>query len=280
MIKYLTFLAGLFLSTSSYSQDILVNEIKNDIPTVSTDDILDRFQTAIQEDYGLIYVDLTLEEVGETKMAGIDTKTALIADLTIRVYSLIDESKIDYKTFKLSGSGRNITKARKSMIRAISRSKRKINTFLASAMKNAQPTNCASLSTIVSNYINTSQYKKAYSIASSRIKGCNDTMWILKQKVYDSYQNEFCERHITKVNAYLSTKDYAKAIREIQNVSVTSKCNNELKGIISIIKNDYQTDYDQSFVSFMKSLELQTLEEKERRRLIDMLLVNNIIDDK
>jgi hypothetical protein len=280
MIKYLTFLAGLFLSTSICSQDILVNEIKNDIPTVSSDDILDRFQTSIQEDYGLIYVDLALEEVGETKMAGIDTKTALIADLTVRVYSLIDESKLDYKTFKISGTGRNITKARKSMVRAISRSKRKINTFLASAMKKAQPADCAVLTKVVDNYINTSQFKKAYSLASTQIEGCADDMWPLKQKVYDSYQNEFCERHITIVNAYLSSKDYEKAIREIQNVSPTSKCNNELKAIISTIKNDYQKDYDQSFVSFMKSLELQTLEEKERRRLIDMLLVNNILNDK
>ncbi len=279
MNKYSIILLGLSLSTSAISQDIFVNEIRNDIPTVSSDDILNRFQTAIQEDYGLIYVDLALEEVGETKMAGIDSKTALIADLTVRVYSLIDESKIGYKTFKLSGSGRNLTKARKSMVRAITRSKRKINTFLASTMKSAQPTDCASLASVVDNYISTSQYKKAYSLASSRIVKCEDDMWVLKQKVYDSYQNEYCERHITKVNAYLSTKDYEKAIREIQNVSPSSKCNSELKDIISIIKNDYQKDYDQSFVSFMKSLELQTMEEKERRRIIDLLLVKNIIND-
>lgn len=279
MKKYFTILLGLLLIGSVTSQDIFVNEIRNDIPTVSSDDILNRFQTAIQEDYGLIYVDLALEEVGETKMAGIDSKTALIADLTIRVYSLIDESKIGYKTFKISGSGRTLTKARKNMVRAISRSKRKINTFLASTMKNAQPIDCANLATVVDNYISTSQYKKAYSLASSRIEECVDGMWALKQKVYDSYQNEFCERHITKVNAYLSTKNYEKAIREIQNVSPSSRCSNDLKAIIGTIKNDYQKDYDQSFLSFMKSLELQTLEEKERRRIIDMLLVNNIIND-
>jgi len=56
-------------------------------------------------------------------MAGIDTKTALIANLTERAYSLMDNSKIDYKTFKISGYGRNITKARKSMLRTIARSK-------------------------------------------------------------------------------------------------------------------------------------------------------------
>jgi len=133
-------------------------------------------------------------------------------------------------------------------------------------MKNALPSDCATLATVVDNYINTLQYKKAYSLASAKIEGCDDTIWILKQKVYDSYQNEFCEQHITKVNAYLSTKKYEQAIREIQNVSPPSKCNFELKAIISTIKNDYQPGYDHPFFSFMKSLELQTLEEKETRK--------------
>ena len=67
------------------------------------------------------------------------------------------------------------------------------------------------------NYLSTLQYKKAYALASSKIEGCNDNniMWSLKQKVYDSYQNDFCERHITKVNSYLSAKDYQNAISEI-----------------------------------------------------------------
>jgi hypothetical protein len=278
MIKLLTITAFLCIGINVYSQDILVNELKNDIPDVSSNDILDRFQTAMQDDYGLLYVNLSLEEVGETKMAGLDNKTAIIADLTIRVYSLIDDSKIGYKTFKVSGSGRSVERARKSVVRAISRSKRKINTFLAEAMKEAQVTECNTISQAVDRYLRLEQFNKAYAVTSSQVDACKEILWSQRQQVYDSYQEQYCDRHIIKVQSYLSTKDYAKAILEIQNVSPTSRCNEEVKKIIEIIKNDYQSDYDQSFRMYMASLELETLEAKERRRIIDMLLVKNIIN--
>ncbi len=278
MIKLLTITAFLCIGINVYSQDILVNELKNDIPDVSSNDILDRFQTAMQDDYGLLYVNLSLEEVGETKMAGLDNKTAIIADLTIRVYSLIDDSKIGYKTFKVSGSGRSVERARKSVVRAISRSKRKINTFLAEAMKEAQVTECNTISQAVDRYLRLEQFNKAYAVTSSQVDACKEILWSQRQQVYDSYQEQYCDRHIIKVRSYLSTKDYAKAILEIQNVSPTSRCNEEVKKIIEIIKNDYQSDYDQSFRMYMASLELETLEAKERRRIIDMLLVKNIIN--
>ena len=278
MIKFLTIAAIFCMSISVYSQDILVHELKNDIPDISSEHILDRFQTMIQDDYGLLYVNLSLEEVGETKMAGLDNKTALIADLTIRVYSLIDDSKIGYKTFKISGSGRSITKARKSVVRSISRSKRKINAFLAEAMKEAQKSDCNAISQAVDRYLNIEQFDKAYAISSSQVDGCGDELWKQRQKVYDTYQEQYCDRHIIKVQAYLSTKDYDKAIREIQNISPTSRCNAEIIKIIEIIKNDYQSDYDQSFKMYMASLQLETIEERERVRLIDMLLVKNIIN--
>lgn len=264
---------------STSSQAIFVNETRNDVPNVSEIDIIERFETAIQEDYGLIYVDLSLSEVSETKMAGIDNKTALLIDFTVRVYSLIDDSKLGYKVFKLSGSGRTVNKARTNAVRSISRSRRKINDFLANTMAEVKPTDCTSISKMVNNYINTRQFKKAYALASSRIEGCEDKMWEVRQKVYDTYQNEYCAMHITKVNAYLSTKSYEKAIKEIQNVSPASRCNADVKTIIATIKNDYQKDYDQSFTAYMKSLELQVLEANDRRRIMDMLLLNNIIND-
>lgn len=276
---YFTFILSIGIIACSYSQAILVNETRNDVPYVSSEDIVERFETTIQEDYGLVYVDLSLTEVSETKMAGIDNKTALLADFTVRVYSLIDDSKLGYKTFKLSGSGRTIDKARQSVVRSISRTRRKINDFLAETMAQVKTTDCGSIGKMVDNYINTLQYKKAYALASSRVEGCEDNMWVVRQKVYDSYQNEYCERHINKVNAYLSSKNYEKAIKEIQNVSPTSRCNNQIKTVIATIKNDYQKDYDQSFTAYMNSLELQVLEEKERRRIMDMLLLNNILND-
>lgn len=276
---YFTFIFSILAVVSTFSQAILVNETRNDVPNVISEDIVERFETTIQEDYGLVYVDLSLTELNETKMAGIDNKTAVLIDFTVRVYSLIDDSKLGYKSFKLSGSGKTASKARTSAVRSILRSRRKINDFLAKTMAEVKSTDCTTLSTMVNNYINTRQYKKAYALASSRVEGCEDNMWVVKQKVYDSYQNEYCERHITKVNAYLSTKNYEKAIREIQNVSPTSRCNNEVKSAIATIKNDFQKDYDQSFELYIKSLELQILEEKDRRRIMDMLLLNNIIND-
>ncbi|MDF1697381.1 MAG: hypothetical protein P1U56_16175 [Saprospiraceae bacterium] len=277
-MKYTLILLSLLCSTTFWAQDVLVNAVSSDMRSISEQDIKDRFLSSIEDEYNLYYVELALEEIEETKMAGIDSKVVLLSDFTIKLYSLLDESLVAVNTIKITASGRNIEKARKNALRSLKKFRKKINTFLKENTQGIE-TDCSKIAGAVDAYLSTENFTKAYALASNSSEPCAEQMWTLKQKVYDRYQEEYCEDHIIKVEALLSIKEYEKAIKELLNISPDSKCRDKLVQIVQTISETYQTDYDDSYKAYLKYLEVNSQDQRDRRELIDLLLIKSIIND-
>lgn len=268
----------LIIAITISAQGPVINEVKVDLRGIQAEEVAERYLSVCDENYGMLYVDLYISSMDEGKMNGMDTKYVVSADMTAKIHNIFTEKLIKTKTIRLTGSGKSKMDANKRLIKSINKSRKKINKYL-SEIQSVMTVDCSTLTKTATDYLHRKDYKKAMALATVTSDNCQSSQDQLRNKIYDAYQEDYCETHLSRVEAYLSVKEYDKAINEIVRISPDSKCGDAVNKITATIKEDYQGDYDDKYQAYIKYLELSAKERRDRRSLLDLLLVNDIIHD-
>lgn len=276
--KYITILF-LFVGQIISAQNILVRTVKSDIRSLSEDKVADKFIAACDDDFSNLMVDIDLTLLQEEEMEALESKTVVSADLTFKVYSLINEQLLDTKSIKLVSTGSNAQKAKKGLLSRIIRKRKAINKALNEINKENPIKDCASLNKAIENYLNRQAYTEAFSLSNLSGTDCQESLIDARIKVYNAYQNQYCQTHLMKAEVFLANRQFDKVGSELMKISPESNCREGVKKIVKELSTKNEEAYSDSFQAYVKYLEMVSLERKDRLGVIRLLEVKHLIND-
>lgn len=265
--------------TSVNSQSIVVDKVETDISNISIEDLRRRIEKLIIPGEYPYYIDISLLSMDEEKMDGLDNKYVVSADLTIQVVDYLNEVTVDQKLFRITSSGKSVTKAQNRLLKSLNSQKKKIIGFLKDTGKNIPALSCNDRIRVANRNIELNKLAAAASISRSKDSACSDQLADIRLKIFDQYQQRYCNRHIINAQALLSAKKYELAIDEVLGLSPESNCHNELENIIAEIKSDYQKDYSEQFDAYLKILEMDNLDRQARLKLLELVQIKQLSED-
>lgn len=274
-MKFQLLLISFLFSTFVLAQDIYVDKAISNIAAISGDDLIDRYTSIVDPSNGLLYVSLNLQDGNEETMNGIDRKIVKTADLTVTVYDILTNQPLNKKSYVISASGKSAFQANKSLLRGLKKKKAKLNLQLSEAQKKVNAS-CADVTKVIDTYINQDQYQKAMTLAKSGI--CPEPI-NAQTKVYDAYQNAYCEQHISRTKSFIAIKNYNSAVQEIIKVSPSTKCKPEIEALIQQLQGQYDSDFESQMSLYKELLKAQVLQLEQRQKLMDMLTIKHMLND-
>ena len=272
-------LVCLLFSMSLSGQRIVVNKVSTDINEISIQDIRSKLNTSLQPGDYPFYIDVAINIVASEKMTGLSKKFVASADLIVAVIDYNNEVSLDQKVFKLTNSGKTDRAAKKAILRAINRKVRKIDAFLQKVNEDVPPLTCNDRIKLANRYLSQNKFDAAQNVSRSRQSECSEQLAATRVKIFDQYQQRYCDIHVTRAKAYLSTKNYKKAINEIVGLSPESDCKDDIEMVVKQIKTDYQQDYTENFQAYVKVLELSVIDQQARLRLLELLQIKQLSID-
>lgn len=274
-MKLQLLLLNLIFTSYIFGQEVYVAEAKSDIAAINTDDLTDRFASLIEPTNGLVYVSLNLLDGDQEKMSGIDNKIVKTADLTVTVYDMLTNKTLNNKSYVISASGKSSFQANKRLLRGLKKKKAKLNIQISDAQSDMN-VSCPEVNKAINTYLQQDQYKKAMALAKADI--CDDPI-TLQSKVYDAYQNAYCDQHISRTKAFIAVKNYNNAVQEIIKVSPSTRCKTEVSQIIDQLQGQYDSDYESQLSIYKELLQVQELRLEQRQKLMDMLTIKQMLND-
>lgn len=269
----------LFVGQIISAQNILVRTVKSDISILGANKIADKFIAACDGDYSNLMVDLDLTLLQEEGMEALQSKTVVSADMTIKVYSLISEQLLDTKSIKLVSTGSTANKAKKGLLSVIIRKRKAINKELNKINAENPIKDCAEVTRAIENYLIRQAYTEAFSLSNLSGTDCQESLEDAKIKVYNTYQNQYCQDHLLKAEAFLANRQFDNAVNEIMKISPESNCKDGVKKLVTELSLKKDQAYSDSFQAYVKYLDMVRLERKDRLGVIRLLEIKHLIND-
>jgi len=277
MKQTISFLSILFfISVQLVGQNIVITSVNNQLPGINDNEIID-ILSSVAEYNGTTPIELkiNLTEGESQTIRGLENRTVTTGNLNIQAYDFISEQALGSKDLVLTGSGSNKYQSLRNMVKTLNQKKSKITSWLKGLDKGEL--DCTMLDKRIKMLINSSQFSNAYTLANN--PSCQDGAFALKESIVAAYQKTSCEQHLRKAEAFVATKEYRKAAQYITRIDPDAYCGEKITDLIEIIKENYQSDIDQSFKFYLEYLKNEERNRIDRTRLYDLILLNNVLDD-
>lgn len=275
LIKTTTFIFFLCINFCQ-AQNAIITTVDNSVTRIDNNKLFSMLES-VTEYHGTTPVELRiiLTEGDSEKIRGIENRYVTTADLNIQAFDLLTAQHLGSKDIKLTGTGSSHIASCNDVVKSMRSKKTKISSWLMEL--DSGDVDCDLLQKKVQSLIKTADYTSAFTLANN--PNCIDGSFELKEEIILAYQNQSCDNHLRKAEAFVAIKNYEEAVNQILRIDPESNCGENINELIEDIGENYQADSNQAYDFYLKYLENAENSRKERALLFEIILLNKLLDE-